>query len=138
MPIDFYEATASSTLSGFHEKLQTYESQYRLGFPATLKMLGRPPSWASRSAEHAGLVDDRFPGHEFADDGSFVSEGSYRITYQPGVMSDRGKITHYMLSARPLEFGKTGNRSFGVDETGKLHSTDENRAATLSDPIETQ
>jgi hypothetical protein len=138
MPMHFHEAMARSTLSGFHENLQTYESQYRLGLPATLKVLGQPPSWASRNAEHAGLVDDNFPGHEFADDGGYISEGSYRLTYQPGPVNDSGKITNYLLSARPLDFGKTGKVSFVIDETGKVHSTDENRAATMSDPIDTQ
>ena len=136
--MDFNEAMADSTLLGFFEKLQTYESQYHLGYPTTLKALGQPPSWASRNAEHAGLVDDKFPGHEFAADGSCISEGSYRITYQPGPVNGNAKITNYSLSARPLEFGKTGKRSFVVDETGNVHSTNENRAATLSDPIGAQ
>jgi hypothetical protein len=138
MPMEFHEAMAGAKLSGFYQNLQTYESQYRLGYPATLKVLSQPPSWASRNVEHAGLVDDKFPGHEFADDGSCISEGSYRITYQPGPLNDEGKITNYSLSARPLEFGKTGKRSFVIDETGVVHSTDENRAAKRSDPIGTQ
>jgi len=138
MPMHFHEAIARANLSGFHQNLQTYESQYHLGFPTTLKVLGQPPSWANHNAEHAGLVDDKFPGHEFADDGSCISEGSYRITYQPGPLNDDGKITNYLLSARPLEFGKTGNASFVVDETGKVYSTHENRAAKRSDPIDTQ
>jgi hypothetical protein len=135
MPMDFHEEMAHLTLSGFYEKLQTYESQYHMGFPITLKVLGQPPSWASLNADHAGLVDDKFPGHEFAADGSCISEDSYRITYQPGPVNGDGKITNYSLSASPLEFGKTGRRSFVMDETGKVHSTNENRAATLSDPI---
>ena len=80
-------------------------------------------------------MDDRFPGHEFADDGSCLSERSYRITYQPGPLNGDGKITTYLLSARPLEFGKTGKRSFVVDEIGAIHTTDQNRAAKLSDPV---
>jgi len=138
MPMEFHEAMAHANLWGFYQNLQTYESQYHLGYPTTLKALGQPPSWASRNAEHAGLVNDKFPGQEFADDGSCISEGSYRITYQPGPVNVQGKITNYLLSARPLEFGKTGKRSFVVDETGKRHSTEENRAAMQSDPIEAQ
>jgi hypothetical protein len=138
MPMHFHEEIAWATLSGFSQKLQTYESQFHLGYPTTLKALGQPPSWASRNAEHAGLVDDKFPGHEFADDGSCISQGSYRITYQPGPLNGDGKITNYLLSARPLEFGKTGKRSFVIDEAGVVHSTDENRAANVSDPTGTQ
>jgi hypothetical protein len=135
MPMSFHEAMARATLSAFHQHLQTYESQYHLGFPGSLKVLGQPPSWASPNAEHAGLVNDKFPGNEFAEDGSCISQGSYRIIYQPGAMRENGKVTGYLLSARPLEFGKTGKRSFIVDESGKVHSTDENRAAVLSDPV---
>jgi hypothetical protein len=138
MPMSFHEAMAQATLSAFHRHLQTYASQYHLGFPTNLKVLGQPPSWASRDAEHAGLVNDKFPGNEFADDGSCISQGSYRIIYQPGALSENGKITGYLLSARPLEFGNTGKRSFVVDESGKVHSTDENRGAGLSDPIAIQ
>jgi hypothetical protein len=134
MPMEFHEAIAHATLSGFYQSLQMYEGQYHLGYPQTLKFLGQPPSWAIRNAEHAGLVDDKFPGNEFADDGSCISEGSYRITYQPGPVNDHGKITHYLLSARPLEFGKTGKRSFVIDDTGQVHRTEEDRPASISDP----
>jgi hypothetical protein len=138
MPTEFHESMARANLSSFYQNLRTYESQYHLGFPTTLKALGQPPSWASRNEEHAGLVNDKFPGNEFSDDGSCISEGSYRITYQPGALNRDGKIANYLLSARPLEFGKTGKRSFVIDETGVVHSTDENRAAKPSDPVGTQ
>jgi hypothetical protein len=135
MPVEFHEAMASAKLSGFYQSLQTYESQYHLGYPITIKVLGQPPSWASRDAQHAGLVDDKFPGNEFADDGSCVSENSYRITYQPGPANEDGKITHYLLSARPLEFGKSGKRSFVIDDAGQIHSTGEDRQASVADPL---
>jgi len=136
MPIQFHEAMARSNLSGFFDHLQAYESQYHRGFPETLKVLGQPPSWARPNADHAGLVNDNFPGHEFADDGSYISEGSYRITYQPGPANRDGDIKSYLLFARPVEFGKTGKHSFVVDESGNIHATDENRSATLFDPID--
>jgi hypothetical protein len=134
MPMVFHEAMAQAELSGFYQNLQTYDSQYHHGYPTTLKVLGKPPSWASLSAEHAGLVDDKIPGNEFADDGSCISNGSYRITYQPGPIDGKGRITHYLLSARPLEFGKTGKRSFVIDDSGEIHSTEEDRPASFSDP----
>jgi hypothetical protein len=138
MPTEFHEEMARASLSSFYQNLRTYESQYHLGFPTSLKVLGQPPSWASLNEEHAGLVNDKFPGNEFADDGSCISEGSYRITYQPGPLIGDGKITNYLFSARPLEYEKTGKRSFVIDETGVVHSTEENRAAKLSDPVGTQ
>src|SRR5262249_8619422 len=134
MPMEFHEAMAQTKLSGLYQNLQTYDSQYHHGYPTTLKVLGQPPSWASLNAEHAGLVDDKFPGNEFADDGSCISDGSYRITYEPGPINGTGKITHYLLFARPLEFGKTGKRSFVIDDSGQIHSTEEDRPASISDP----
>jgi hypothetical protein len=133
MPMDFHEEMAQATLSGFHEKLRTYYSHYHRGYPTALKMLGKPPYWASLSAEHAGLVYDDSPGNEFADDGSWIAHGSYRVTYQPGPSNGEGRITYYLLSARPLEFGKTGKRSFVIDDSGEIHSTEEDRPASVSD-----
>ena len=133
MSMDFHEAMAQATLSGFHEKLRTYYSQYDRGYPTALKMLGKPPYWASLSAEHAGLVYDDSPDNEFAHDGSWIAHGSYRFTYQPGPRNGEGRITHYLLSARPLEFGKTGKRSFVIDDSGEIHSTEEDRPASVSD-----
>jgi hypothetical protein len=79
------------------------------------------------------LVYDDSPGNEFADDGSWIAHGSYRVTYQPGPSNGEGRITHYLLSARPLEFGKTGKRSFVIDDSGEIHSTEEDRPASVSD-----
>jgi hypothetical protein len=89
-----------------------------------------PPSRGSGNEERAELVNDKFPGNEFAEDATYISEGGYRITYLPDALNGDGKITTYLLSVRPLEFGKTGRRNFVIDETGVVHSTDENRAAS--------
>jgi hypothetical protein len=41
---------------------------------------------------------------------------------------------NYMATARPVVFGKTGRRSFFVDQTGVIRCTSENRSATVGDP----
>jgi serine/threonine protein kinase len=40
----------------------------------------------------------------------------------------------YTLSARPIAFPYTGKRSFYTDQSGVVHATDADRAATASDP----
>ncbi|MGC4054430.1 MAG: hypothetical protein QM757_35570 [Paludibaculum sp.] len=130
------EAMARADLSQLHEALQSYQSQYRLGFPVSLKELGQPPAWARVDAGHAGLLDDTIAGQEVSADGFSVAGRSYRIGYVPGAANERGRITDYFLSARPIEFGKTGQRSYLADAAGKIHSTREDRAAALSDPVD--
>jgi hypothetical protein len=40
----------------------------------------------------------------------------------------------YIGTARPITYGKTGRRSFFVDQTRIIRFTSENRSATASDP----
>jgi serine/threonine protein kinase len=40
----------------------------------------------------------------------------------------------YQLQARPIVYPYTGRRSFFADESSVIHATDENRAATATDP----
>ncbi|QOY90367.1 hypothetical protein [Paludibaculum fermentans] len=56
MGTKFQEAMVRSSLTGLHEMPQTYQRQYPLGSPATLKRLGPPSAWAWVDADHAGLV----------------------------------------------------------------------------------
>ncbi len=43
-------------------------------------------------------------------------------------------ISHYTISARPVNLLMKGQRSFFTDETGVIRSTTEDRAATTADP----
>lgn len=130
------ESIARADLSRLHEALQSYQSQYGLGFPVSLKALGQPPAWARVNAGRAGLLDDTIAWQEFSADGLSVAGRSYRIGYVPGAANERGRITDYFLSARPIEFGKTGQCSYLADAAGRIHSTREDREAALSDPVE--
>jgi len=66
-----------------------------------------------------------------ADDGySFDYRGD--SSDQPGHRCRMAKT--YEATARPVVFGRTGRRSFFVDQTGVIRFTLENRAATASDP----
>ena len=64
---------------------------------------------------------------------SFVKSG-YRFTYWPGPRDVKGQIATYTIAARPLEYGKTGSRSYFTNESAVIRATAEDRDATAQDP----
>jgi hypothetical protein len=88
-------------------------------FPQRLEMLGGAPDGAP-TTEHAGLLDPELASTQ-------VRSG-YRFSYE------RTSIDSYTITARPLEFGKSGTRNFFADESGVIRFTTEDRAATVNDP----
>ena len=46
-----------------------------------------------------------------------------------------GILKRYVITARPQCYCKTGQKSFTLDDSGSIHYTAENRAATLNDPV---
>jgi len=107
-----YEEQAMQTLKLFQSNTGRYMSGLGKGsFPQTAK----------------DLVSNRQTFHE--------QQQGYRYVYSPGPRDDQGRITSYVLSARPLLYQQTGTRSFLVDQTGQVHTTEEAREATASDPI---
>lgn len=109
-----------------------YSDWYAMGFARDLNFLGQPPDWRRPTADHAALIDTRY-GTFRVDDGTHFSTSGYRLTYLPLTANAAGQVTAYAIAARPREFGKTGTRSFLLDERGVVHSTSQNRAATRQD-----
>jgi hypothetical protein len=70
-------------------------------------------------------------GNPARDALQFAQSEGYQIQYTPAVSGADGAIRSYVLQARP---GNFGYRSFYADESGQLHVTRENRAATSQDP----
>ncbi len=86
----------------------------------------RPP------ADHAELLDSSYLAEPLVKHG-------YRIRYtliaaHGGGGDDEDSRGRYSITAMPVEFGKTGSRSFYTDETGAIHVTEDNREATVYDP----
>jgi hypothetical protein len=133
LPREFREVMVVATLQGLKTAQDDYADRYRIGFAANFKMLGPPPSWSVPSPEHAGLIG--VAGSMPLEDETHISKDGYRITYIPGAAGD-GKITSYVLSARPIEFGKSATKSFLMDERGVIHVTAEDRAATTDDTVQ--
>jgi hypothetical protein len=134
MQIRFNQSMAEVALTQVHEAENTYAKRYGKGFSANLGQLGPPPSWLAPGLDRAGLFD---PLHDLRglDEGAltYTSEG-YRFTYVPGGRDSAGKVASYEITARPVEYGKTGTHSFWMDETGAIHQTELDRSATRGDP----
>ena len=58
--------------------------------------------------------------------------GEYRFSYTPGPADASGRISTYRAEARPVNYRLM--RSFLVDESGVLRSTEEDRPAKADDP----
>jgi WD40 repeat protein len=111
-----YEEQAMQTLELFQSNAGRYMSGLgKGGFPQTLEDTAKD------------LVSNRQVFRE--------QKQGYRYVYSPGPGDDQGRITSYVLSARPLLYQQTGTRSFRVDQTGQVHATEEGREATRVDAV---
>ncbi len=54
----------------------------------------------------------------------------YQFVYTP-----TPDLVRFTLKANPTQYAVTGTRHFFTDETGAIHFTDENREATIEDPL---
>ncbi|HEY6305215.1 MAG TPA: hypothetical protein VI488_02000 [Candidatus Angelobacter sp.] len=127
------EAAAKADLQNILMALYRYAQQYpQVGLPSRLSMLagheGQEPS-----VDHAGLLDEGFAAEPLIMDGY---QFRYTLT-RAGLgmaVERRLDIGDFQLIAAPIEFGKTGNRSYFLDSSGKITATAENRPATKDDP----
>ena len=121
------EAAARETLQQLRRALHSYAYGHPTeGFPHDLRVLTEPQRHGE--TEFAAALDESFAADPLVKDG-------YRFTY---VKTDAGSGTHsnlgdYQVTAMPVEYGKTGSRSFLLT-FGETHSTTSNRPATPDDP----
>lgn len=132
-------------LERINRAARTHAERYHNGYPPSLGAFGPPPGGGGSNCDHAG----RF----FSDEAVMTSEFSfeyrrYKFDYRPGPgipRSVRGctpGVQSYTLSARRLPYSssswithrKVTGESFFTDETGVIHSTEEDRPATAQDP----
>lgn len=110
-PAQQAEFRAITALNNARAALVSYSiAQPGGSFPQSLEPLGDPVRAAAQLAQ---------------------SEG-YQIQYTPAPPGPDGSIRGYVLLARP---GNFGYRNFYTDESGVIHATHENRAATAQDPV---
>lgn len=132
---DRQEANAAATASNLRTlnvALLTYATTYaEVGFPAHLEQLTRGNS-DEATPEHAAMLDRSFAENPVIRDG-------YEIRYtliDPGAAHKEGETApegRYRMTATPVEFGKTGSKSFFTDQSCVIRSTNENREANEND-----
>ena len=123
-PSEADQANAVGSLRSINTAEVFYYKQYKKGFSPALVSLGVPPDGTKPSASAAGLLDNSLTSGK---------KNSYVFTYEAGRADATGKITAYTVSARPAEW-QSGVQSFFTDQTAIIRGTNENRAATASDP----
>jgi hypothetical protein len=126
------EVSATSTLRTINVAQVTFAALYNLGFTDDLNRLG-PPRSGEPSARSADLLDDLLAGLCPGGTRNSFARSGYNFTYTPGT-SRLGDISAYTLTAQPIEYGRTGVRSFFTDESGAIRWTRENRPAAAQDP----
>lgn len=134
MPPAFNEEMTVLELESLGQAEVAYAKAYGNGFSRNLDALGRPPEWCADTADHAGLLSKIGTPFLAQEDSAHFTESGYRFTYIAEGPDASGKITRYTVSARPSQLGKTGKRSFLLDEGGIIHVTGANRLATRNDP----
>jgi hypothetical protein len=118
------EAEAIAALRKIAQSIGTYRRAFGK-LPETLVQLGPAPK-EGISPEAAGLLDAELAASK---------KGGYLYRYR--VVPARGEAGEpgFELAATPVEYGKTGRRSFFLDASGTLRGGDKQGAvATASDP----
>jgi hypothetical protein len=111
--IDSTEKNAIEALTKVAGAVEAYRNKY-LHLPESLANLG-PPLHGAANGESAGLVD--------SDLANGMKNG-YTIRYVILGASTLGAPAKYEVAATPLQYGRTGRRSFFRDSSGGLHAAD--------------
>lgn len=124
--------SAIATLRTLNTAEITYSSTYHKGYSRGLNQLGSPDQ-GTPEQNHADLVDQVLSGKAQGGSNNSFEKNGYRFEYHTGKSNPTGEITTYTISARPLEFGRSGVQSYYTDQTGLLCATAEDRPATAKD-----
>ena len=111
--IETTERNAIAALNKVSGAIEAYRNKY-LHLPESLANLG-PPLHGAVNGEAAGLLD--------SDLANGIKNG-YTIRYVILGPSTLGAPAKYELAATPLQYGRTGRRSFFRDSHGSLHAAD--------------
>jgi hypothetical protein len=109
--IETTEKSAAESVNKVAAAVEAYRKKY-LRLPESLANLG-PPVHGAANGEAAGLLD--------SDLANGMKNG-YNVRYAILGASTLGAPAKYELSATPLQYGRTGRRSFFRDANGTLHA----------------
>ena len=111
--IEATEKEALESLKTIASAVESYRNKY-LRLPESLANL-ESPARGKRVAEAAGLLDAGL---------AKGGKNGYAFRYVIVGASDLGAPAKYELSATPLQYGRTGRRSFFRDSNGVMHAAD--------------
>ena len=148
------EKSAAITLMHILMALSVYQSGHpNSGLPTALDVLSQPLTHEESVAEE----DSDEPGTENSDDherSQAQKEPPPTFVYLPGIIFTENRAVNdgyefrytllesattedgsgkYQITATPLEFGRTGKKSYFIDQSHILHFTTENRLANEND-----
>jgi hypothetical protein len=122
--IETTEKSAIESVKKVAAAVEAYRKKY-LRLPESLANLG-PPVHGAPNGEAAGLLD--------SDLANGMKNG-YNVRYAILGASTLGAPAKYELSATPLQYARTGRRSFFRDANGTLHAGDRHGAVgNATDP----
>jgi len=120
-----HENSAVTTLRSCSNAMEIYASQSKdANFPTI-------PSALAIMAEAGKMPPSGRHDYELTCAQTSCVKNGYRFEYRP--VSKDGRVTSYTISARPLEFEETGNRSFLLTADGTIRQTREDRDALPTD-----
>ena len=127
--IEALKAREQSTIDALLDLAQAVDTYRRVfgKLPDTLAQLG-PPTQGGVSPAAAKLIDAALASG---------ANNGYKFRYRVVTPAD-SENPQFEIAAVPAQYGKTGNRSFLLDQDGKIHGADKKGAlATTDDPIVT-
>jgi len=124
-PMAYNESQAMESMRGAYMAADVYAKDHHGGFPENAAAWGPDANQECRAYYAVMLASGKIEnGYVFGYHGELVDKRSHGCQV----------AQRYTLTARPAVFGKTGRRSFFVDQTRVIRFTSENRLATVSDP----
>jgi len=134
------EASAVGSLRSVNTAAITYAARFENGFPSSLDVLGGGTA-SDSTCNHAAMLDPSLvSGRKFG----------YIFTYTPQfpdgatapVISPKaaaqgctaGGASGYTVTADPMQFGKSGRRSFYTDQSGVIRFSGNGESATANSP----
>jgi hypothetical protein len=125
------ELLAVIGLRTIHEAAVAYKDAHKNGYPSSLSVLGPPGEGEQPGCARADLIEQLLARGTRAGYSFEFAPGP--VLQEPSAGCPEG-VGSFEVVARPIQYGRTGVRSFRVDHHGVIHQTGEDRAATKNDP----
>jgi type IV pilus assembly protein PilA len=125
------EGSAVNTLRVLYSAENSYATVFGNSYSPDLNSLGKPAGGATISSSAADLVDDQIAGRLAGGSPTTLIKNGYLFTYTPS--GSFPNIRSFTITADPTTRGKTGVRSFFLDNSG-VTRVSTSATASASDP----